>query len=301
MSGKFVNKIKSNPKKYLNQAILILAGNFIFALGVNQIITPMNLYNGGFTGIAQLTRIFLIDFVGIPQIPGVDYLGIIYFIVNVPLFFYGYKVMGKEFCITSLISIMVASLAMSIVPVATKPLFDNYLAACLVGGVIAGTGAGLVLRGGTSGGGQDIIGVCLSKTHPNFSVGKISIAINCLIYIVCLMMFNIEIVIYSFIYATIIGISIDRVHIQNINVEAMIFTKKVGISNEIMEKLGRGVTRWEGEGAYTREGTHVLVTMISKYEIDRLMNIVKSIDPQAFVVMNEGSRVYGNFEKRFDA
>lgn len=301
MSGKFVNKIKSNPKKYLNQAILILAGNFIFALGVNQIITPMNLYNGGFTGIAQLTRIFLIDFVGIPQIPGVDYLGIIYFIVNVPLFFYGYKVMGKEFCITSLISIMVASLAMSIVPVATKPLFDNYLAACLVGGVIAGTGAGLVLRGGTSGGGQDIIGVCLSKTHPNFSVGKISIAINCLIYIVCLMMFNIEIVIYSFIYATIIGISIDRVHIQNINVEAMIFTKKVGISNEIMEKLGRGVTRWEGEGAYTGEGTHVLVTMISKYEIDRLMNIVKSIDPQAFVVMNEGSRVYGNFEKRFDA
>lgn len=301
MSGKFVNKIKSNPKKYLNQAILILAGNFIFALGVNQIITPMNLYNGGFTGIAQLTRIFLIDFVGIPQIPGVDYLGIIYFIVNVPLFFYGYKVMGKEFCITSLISIMVASLAMSIVPVATKPLFDNYLAACLVGGVIAGTGAGLVLRGGTSGGGQDIIGVCLSKTHPNFSVGKISIAINCLIYIVCLMMFNIEIVIYSFIYATIIGISIDRVHIQNINVEAMIFTKKVGISNEIMEKLGRGVTRWEGEGAYTGEGTHVLVTMISKYEIDRLMNIVKSIDPQAFVVMNEGSRIYGNFEKRFDA
>lgn len=301
MSGKFVNKIKSNPKKYLNQAILILAGNFIFALGVNQIITPMNLYNGGFTGIAQLTRIFLIDFVGIPQIPGVDYLGIIYFIVNVPLFFYGYKVMGKEFCITSLISIMVASLAMSIVPVATKPLFDNYLAACLVGGVIAGTGAGLVLRGGTSGGGQDIIGVCLSKTHPNFSVGKISIAINCLIYIVCLMMFNIEIVIYSFIYATIIGISIDRVHIQNINVEAMIFTKKVGISNEIMEKLGRGVTRWEGEGAYTGEGTHVLVTMISKYEIDRLMNIVKIIDPQAFVVMNEGSRVYGNFEKRFDA
>ena len=80
-------KYLDNPRKFLNQAILILAGNFIFALGVNQIITPMNLYNGGFTGIAQLLRIFLIDYVGINQIPGVDYLGIIYFIVNVPLFF----------------------------------------------------------------------------------------------------------------------------------------------------------------------------------------------------------------------
>ncbi|MDD6095923.1 MAG: YitT family protein [Firmicutes bacterium] len=294
-------KYLDNPRKFLNQAILILAGNFIFALGVNQIITPMNLYNGGFTGIAQLLRIFLINYVGINQIPGVDYLGIIYFIVNVPLFFYGYKVMGKEFCITSLVSIMIASLAMAVVPVAKEPLFDNYLAACLVGGVIAGTGAGLVLRGGTSGGGQDIIGVCLSKTHPNFSVGKISIAINFAIYAVCLAMFNIEIVIYSFIYSTIIGIAIDRVHIQNINVEAMIFTKKAGISDEIMTKLGRGVTRWEGEGAYTSEETHVLVTIISKYEIDTLMNLVRAIDPQAFVVMNEGSRVYGNFEKRFDA
>lgn len=139
-------KYLDNPRKFLNQAILILAGNFIFALGVNQIITPMNLYNGGFTGIAQLLRIFLINYVGINQIPGVDYLGIIYFIVNVPLFFYGYKVMGKEFCITSLVSIMIASLAMAVVPVAKEPLFDNYLAACLVGGVIAGTGAGLVLR-----------------------------------------------------------------------------------------------------------------------------------------------------------
>ena len=81
----------------------------------------------------------------------------------------------------------------------------------------------------------------------------------------------------------------------------MIFTKKAGISDEIMTKLGRGVTRWEGEGAYTSEETHVLVTIISKYEIDTLMNLVRAIDPQAFVVMNEGSRVYGNFEKRFDA
>ncbi|MCF0141227.1 MAG: YitT family protein, partial [Mogibacterium sp.] len=284
-----------DKKKLLTQIAFIIAGNIIFAVGVNQIITPMNLYNGGFTGISQIIRMLLVNVIGIPQIPGVDYLGIIYFIINAPLLVYGYKVLGKNFFISSIFSIAFASLAMALVPVAKEPLFDNYLAACLVGGVVAGFGAGLVMRAGSSGGGQDIIGMCLSKTHPNFSVGKISIAINLCIYAICLFMFNIEVVIYSFIYATVIGIAIDRVHIQNINVEAMIFTKKEGISAEIMEKLGRGVTRWNGEGAYTNDTTYVLVVMLSKYEMRYLMEIVNKIDPQAFVIVNEGAKVYGNF------
>lgn len=288
-------------KKFLTQLFLIVAGNIIFAVGVNQIITPMNLYNGGFTGIAQLIRFALLDVAGLPEIPGFDYLGVIYFIINAPLFYYGYKVLGKEFFVSTLFSIALASLAMAMVPVAKTPLFDNYLAACLVGGVVAGTGAGMVMRAGSSGGGQDIIGMCLSKTHPNFSVGKISIAINLAIYAICLFMFNIEIVIYSFIYSTVIGLAIDRVHIQNINVEVMIFTKKEGISNAIMTEIHRGVTRWDGEGAYTNEGTYVIVTMCSKYEVSRLIEIVKRIDPNAFVIANEGAKVYGNYTKHFDA
>ncbi|MDD5822963.1 MAG: YitT family protein [Firmicutes bacterium] len=295
-----MNKLKNlDKKKFATQAFLIVAGNIIFAVGVNQIITPMNLYNGGFTGISQLIRTVMINVLGIPEIPGVDYLGIIYFLINVPLFFYAYKVLGKEFCLTSIISIALASFAMSAVPVAKEPLFDNYLAACLVGGVVAGVGAGLVMRAGSSGGGQDIIGMGLSKTHPNFSVGKVNIAINLCIYAVCLFMFNIEVVIYSFIYATVIGLSIDRVHIQNINMQAMIFTKKEGISDAIMTELGRGVTRWEGEGAYTNETTYVLCVMLSKYEMSKLLEIVRRIDPNAFVTVNEGSKVYGNFNKNF--
>lgn len=290
-----------DSKKLATQIALIVSGNIIFAVGVNQIITPMNLYNGGFTGIAQLLRLMLINVFHFPELPGVDYLGIIYFLINAPLFVYGYRVLGKEFTISSVFSIAFASLAMSLVPVAQEPLFNNHLAACLVGGVIAGSGAGMVMRAGSSGGGQDIIGMCLSKTHPNFSVGKISILINLCIYAVCLFVFNIEIVIYSFIYATVIGISIDRVHTQNINVQAMIFTKKEGISAEIMSELKRGVTRWDGEGAYTNETTYVLVTMISKYELNTLLSIVRKYDPQAFIIANEGTMVFGNFDKHFSA
>lgn len=297
-----MSKLKNiNMKKLLYDGFLIILGDIIFAVGINQIITPLNLYNGGFTGIAQIIRVVLIDYLNVPEIPGVDYLGIIYFLINVPLFYMALKIIGKEFCISSFIAIALTSVCMSAIPVATEPIFDNVLAACLVGGVVVGTGAGIVLRAGSSGGGQDVIGVCISKLKPNFSVGKISIAINIGVYVICLFMFNIETVIYSFIYSTIIAMAIDRVHTQNINIRALIFTKKEGISNLIMNELHRGVTRWDGEGAYTNENTYVLCVMLSKYEQARLLEMVNRIDKQAFVLIDEGVKVYGNFDKRFNS
>lgn len=297
-----MSKLKNiNMKKLLYDGFLIILGDIIFAVGINQIITPLNLYNGGFTGIAQIIRVVLIDYLNVPEIPGVDYLGIIYFLINVPLFYMALKIIGKEFCISSFIAIALTSVCMSAIPVATEPIFDNVLAACLVGGVVVGTGAGIVLRAGSSGGGQDVIGVCISKLKPNFSVGKISIAINIGVYVICLFMFNIETVIYSFIYSTIIAMAIDRVHTQNINIRALIFTKKEGISNLIMNELHRGVTRWDGEGAYTNENTYVLCVMLSKYEQARLLEMVNRIDQQAFVLIDEGVKVYGNFDKRFNS
>lgn len=276
----------------------MIGGNILFAIGVNVIITPLNLYNGGFMGIAQLIKLLCTNVLHIPNIASFDLVGIIYFLLNVPLFWLAYKTAGRKFCISSLISIGLASLCLAIIPVPPKPIFNDYLTACLIGGIAAGTGAGMVLRSGSSGGGQDIIGVCLSITHPNFSVGKISIIMNICIYAVCLFIFNIEIVVYSLIFTTILAIFLDRVHIQNINMQAMIFTKKLGISDAILTRLGRGVTNWDGSGAYTHETSHVLITIISKYEVNQLMDIVKEIDPNAFVIVTEGAHIYGNFKKR---
>ena len=279
--------------------MLVIAGNIIFAIGVNVIITPMNLYSSGFTGLSMLIRMFLVDMLHVPQIPGINYLGIIYFIINIPLFALGYKYLGREFCITTIASIGIASLAMALVPVVKKPVFDDYLTACLVGGIVSGTGAGIVLRGGTSGGGQDIIGMVLSKTHPNFSVGKISIAINAVIYGICFFLFDIRIVVYSMIYAVINAMALDHQHTQNINVEVVIFTKKEGITDKVISEIRRGLTYWKGAGGYTDEDTYILTTMVTKYELSHLLSVIRDVDPNAFVTVKEGTRIYGNFEKRF--
>lgn len=287
-------------KRTLERVGLIVGGNILFAIGVNMIISPMNLYSSGFTGISMLLRLFLVEFLHFPQIPGVDYLGIIYYIINVPLFILAYRVLGKEFCLTSMISIGVASLAMALVPVVKEPIFDDYLTACLVGGLVSGSGAGIVLKGGTSGGGQDIIGMALSKTHPNFSVGKIAIAINAVIYGICFFLFDIQTVVYSMIYAVVNALALDYQHTQNINVQVMIFTrKKEEITDIVLNDIRRGMTYWKGAGGYTDEETYVLAAMVTKYELPRLTELVKEKDPNAFVMVNEGTKIFGNFEKRF--
>jgi len=80
--------------------------------------------------------------------------------------------------------------------------------------------------------------------------------------------------------------------------QAMIFTKKSGVEDIIMKELKRGVTNWTGTGAYTKEDSNVIVTIIAKYEVSKLLMAVKKADPDAFVIVNEGAQIYGNFEKR---
>lgn len=290
--------MSEKKKAGLVQGVDAVAGSFIFALGVNVLITPLGLYNGGFMGIAQLLRTFFVQVLHVPVPSGMDLSGLIYFIMNIPLFYLGYRVLGKQFAVKTLITVAIQSIFLMVIPIPAVPVIDDYLTSCIIGGIVAGTGTGLVLRGRSSGGGQDIIGLCCTKKYPGFSVGRINIIMNIFVYAVCLLMFNIEIVIYSLIYTTILSIAIDRVHIQNINMSVMIFTKKTGISRAIMEQMGRGVTNWDGEGAYTNKTSYILFVMISKYEVGQIKRIVHSIDPNAFMIFTEGCAVDGNFEKR---
>lgn len=292
------NLISPKHRRFIEQNAWMVGGNVLFAIGVNMIVTPLGLYNGGFMGMAQLLRLFCVNILNIPVPAGFDLVGIIYFLENVPLFFLAYKVVGKEFCFKSLVSIGIASVSLALVPTPSAPIIHDTLTACFVGGVIAGSGAGMVMRGGSSGGGQDIIGVCMAIRHPNAKVGIISIIMNVFIYGICLFLFNIEVVIYSLIYTTILAIFLDRMFIQNINVQAMIFTKKDTVADAILTEMDRGVTDWTGQGAYTKEDSYILVTMISKYEIERLLSVVRGIDPGAFVIVTEGTKVYGNFRKK---
>jgi len=290
--------VNVQKKSFLIQMAWAISGAFLFAAGVNLVITPLGLYNGGFMGMAQLMRTFLEGFLDLSFLGRIDIAGIIYFIINVPLLYLAWKIMGKAFFVRTIVTTAVQTLFLTVIPVLNVPIIDDMLTACIIGGIITGAGVGMILRGGSSGGGQDIVGVICTKKLPDFSVGKIGILMNFAVYVVCALLFDLEIVIYSIIYAVILGVATDRIHIQNINTSVMIFTKKIGISEAIIEETGRGVTNWDGHGAYTNENSYILYVMISKYEENQIKRIVQKIDPNAFMIFSEGSRVVGNFEKR---
>lgn len=293
---KFMNNVKQKEK--MTEWMYAFGGSFIYAIGFNMLIVPMGLYSGGFMGLSQLLGLVITRGLGITVPASFNLVSVLYFVINIPLFYMGYRIMGKEFVIKSLIGVGVVSAALAIVPISTVPVIEDFLTAGIIGGIVCGAGTGLMLRGRVAGGGQDIVGMCCAKKYPNFSVGKISILINIFVYGVCFFLFDIEMVVYSLIYATVVSVTVDKVHIQNINTSVMIFTKKMGISKAIMEQMGRGVTNWDGEGAYTNKTSYILFVMISKYEVNQIKRIVHSIDPNAFMIFTDGCSVEGNFEKR---
>lgn len=290
--------ITTKRKEGLAQLLYSVGGNLIYCLGFNLLIVPMGFYSGGFMGVSQLAGLFLTQGLHLPIPPEANITGIIYFAINVPLLYLGYRMLGKEFAVKTLIMTGMMSAFLVVIPIPKVPYVEDYLTACIIGGIMCGLGSGLVLRGRSSAGGQDIIGLCCAKKFPNFSVGKVTIIMNIFVYGVCMFLFDIQIVIYSLIYATVLSVAVDRVHIQNINMSVMIFTKKVGISKAIMEQTGRGVTNWDGEGAYTNRTSYILFVLISKYEVAQLKRIVRNLDPNAFMIFTEGCSVDGNFEKR---
>lgn len=168
--------MESNSKKRaLTQYGWTFMGSLLFAAGVNLIIMPMKLYNGGFMGVAQLLRTFVVSVLHV-NAGQIDLAGIIFYIINIPLFFLAWKGIGKSFCFRTVITATLESLFLTIIPIPTTPIINDMLTSCIIGGLISGAGTGMILRGGSSGGGQDIVGILCAKKYPGFSVGKIELS-----------------------------------------------------------------------------------------------------------------------------
>ena len=281
--------------------VAAVVGELIAAAALNLFIVPLHLYTGGAMGVCQLIRTLLQTHMGLDFGP-YDIAGILYFLANIPILLIGYKDLGRGLVVKTIICTVSYSLFYSIIPIPSAPIVDDYLTACLLGGILTGIGSGIVLTCGCSSGGLDVIGLCLSKRGSSFTVGKFSLTFNVFLYTACLILFSPEVAIYSVIYNFFTSMVLDRMHQQNVNVMAMIFTHADEhiLGQFIIDNLGRGVTYWNGTGAYTGKGVHVLCVSLSKYEIEELLHAVRTIDPQAFLTVQEGVHIYGNFRKKLE-
>lgn len=275
---------------------MILFGSALFAASINLFVVPVNLYNGGIVGLSQIIRSVLVSRMGMRF--SFDIAGVINFLINVPLFFMAFRSLSRKFFLGTLLSLITQTVCFSLIPIPVVPILDDVLASLIIGAIVGALGIGMTLVSGASGGGTDIVGVYAALHWKTFSVGKIQLLFNALVYSLCAFLFDLPIAIYSIIYAAVYSFVLDKVHLHNIEMSLMIFTKNPEIKNRILKDFVRGVTYWKGLGAYTQTETEVLVTIVSKDEVNELRRMITQLDPKAFIIVNEGLQITGNFIKR---
>lgn len=278
--------------------VISVFSTFCYALGVNFFVVPMNLYSSGLLGMCQVIRTVLVKALGLSAT--VDFSGILYLLINIPILLLAWRSMGKGFLMRTLICTVSSSLFLSILHAPATPILEERLASCVVGGIICGFSLGITLTCGCSSGGLDVIGLWLTKKGSSFTVGRFSMSFNVVLYFICAMLFDIQTVVYSVIYMVFVSLFLDRTHQQSISDQVLIFTKDEDpeLPRNIMTRLGRGLTYWEGKGAYTGSNLRVLCVCVSKFEEAELKEIVYELDPHAFFIVQEGVRIEGNFIRR---
>lgn len=284
-------------KYFLERYGLIIGGSILFALGNNLFITPMGFYSCGMVGISQILRTIFVDYIGIQVPKGFELAGIINFALNVPMFVLAYKSISKYFFIRTVVSLITQTIFFSLIPIPAVPIIDDPLTACIIGGIITGVGIGLVLRASSTAGGIDILGFYFMMKFKDFSIGKLSIIVNAVVYTICAVMFNVQVAIYSILFIVVYSMAVDKIHVQNIKIMATVVTTVPDLPKLIAHEIRRGVTFWDGTGAYTDGDKKVLMTVVSKYELAAMERVIAKVDPKAFIVCSEGTQVKGNFAK----
>lgn len=283
-----------NDKAFLKRVLYVILGSAIFALSVNWFIVPVHIYNGGLTGASQLLRDGIVFMTGFESF---DLLGPMIILLNLPFFIFAWNKLSKSFVLLNLISIFSQAFFLSLIPSPSAPLVEDVFINIILAAGIGSFGISLLFKVKGGSGGLDILGFYLSQNNK-MSVGKIYILLNTTIYIICLLVFNIQIAIYSLVYAFLYGKGLDYFHEHNLEASVMIFTRNPEVKDRIIVDIHRGVTKWDGVGVYTKTDVEVLLTVVAQSEISSLKKLVKEIDPQSFIIVSKNMTVDGGFEKR---
>ncbi|HZG76411.1 MAG TPA: YitT family protein [Paenibacillus sp.] len=274
--------------KKLLRGLAVVAGAFITAYGLEAVLIPNNVSDGGMTGLSIVGS----ELIGLP-------LGLLIAVFNIPFVFLGYKQIGKSFAIYSVLGI--ASLAAgTIVMHHISPIIEgDTLLVTVVGGIIIGFGMGLALRNGGALDGIDMLAVLLSRKLP-FGTSDLILFLNVFVFIVVSTVFGLQGAILSGIayYIASKVIHIVEEGLSGAKTFKIITRHPEVVVETIRDRLGRGATYNLVEGGYTNEQFKEVTCVINRLEESKMKEIIEEIDPNAFVLVYDVAEVKGgNFKK----
>ena len=282
-----VNSI--SREKYDEKISASVLYGLLSAIAVNCFFQPGHVYSSGVTGLAQILTALSQRLIGF-TIP----VSVTFYTINIPLLIMAWYKIGHKFTIFTFITVSMSSLFIQLMPEIT--LTPDPVINALFGGVVMGTGIGMVLRSNISSGGTDIVSLTIRKITGR-NVGNISLMVNGTIMIIAGLTFGWEYALYSMITIFVSSRVTDAVFTKQRRMQAMIITSHPQcVIEKIHTELHRGVTIVnEAEGTYKHEKKSVLITIITRAEYADFKQIMQQSDPGAFVSVADNVHIIGRF------
>ena len=278
-------KIKNNRLKTILSYIIIILAATLAAYSLDTFLIPNNILDGGVTGISIIiSKVFAIP------------ISLLVILINIPFVYVGYRNLGKNFLIRTIIAMLTFSIALSFFE-SFHEVTDEILLATIFGGILLGIGVGLVIRMGACVDGTESVALVISK-KTSLSVGQIVMIFNFLIYGCAALIFGIDRALYSILTYFITFKVIDLVSegLEQAKAALIVTEKGTDMANEIYKRLGRTVTRINGRGLLSGE-KEVMYCVLTRIEVFELKKIANEMDESAFISILEVSDIIGNHIK----
>ena len=278
---------KQTVKSIALEYFLVIFGAFIIAIGFNLFLFPNQVASGGVSGIS----IILNGLFGWNA-------GLVQYAFNIPLFIAGVLILGKSFGFKSLLGTLALPLFVILTEDWEAATMDPLLGA-IFGGIVVGTGVGLVFKGKASTGGTDLLAQIITK-FTGLTLGTSVLLIDGVIAISAAIVFDLEKGLYAIIglFVTTKTIDIIQMGFSQSKMVYIITTKQDEVRDAIYRDVNRGVTKLPAVGGYTGEERPVIMVVVYQTEFTKLKQVVKTVDPSAFVIVSDAYEVLGEGFKR---
>lgn len=272
-------------KETVRSGSIMALGSVIFALSFDAFFAPGRVAMGGITGLAQIINLL------VPQLS----VGLLAFLLNVPLFLAGWKFIGFRLLASSLFAMAVSSAAIDgIALLYTFPAMDPMLSA-VCGGALMGLGLGMVFSQGATTGGTDIVARLLKLKFPWLPMGKLVLVPDGVILTLAALAFGgVETALYGAVAIFVSGRVMDTVlyGLDTSKVAYIISDCWREIAGILLD-MDRGVTILRGQGAWTGDDKQVLLIAFKQKEIVQIKRAVHEADPRAFMIVCDAHDVLG--------
>lgn len=316
----FVNKSKAQRFwEIVFTSGMVVFSAFTFALSFRLFIAPSVLkegqiafVGGGVSGISQNLVKIIHDIIGWTEVDAPLLQSVLYFILNIPVFILGWRKIGKQFTIFSIINVFLASLFISLIPESWENavIYDAQLTRTLYAGILSGFSAAISFKANVSSGGMDIVAYYYANLR-NEGVGKYTVSVNVAVvgaYFVLQLIApkgnvavgsNVNIAITSFIssvtYLVMSGFVIDLINVRNKKSQVQVITNEPDLAKILITNFPHGATTVKGVGVFSNNEKTLIYMTVSSSEVNDVVQLIMEVDEKAFINVTDVRQVFGKF------